>query len=119
MTESSAGKMMKMTVSDRFVFDQSAFTVNEMSAARHTIDLFSRIKNTEQAEIIATVMYYYDELKKRGSVQDIDVYNYVMDWKPHWKDDKKEIICDTIANLTILDWMKVIHSEQIQYSDEI
>lgn len=119
MTESSAGKMMKMTVSDRFVFDQSAFTVNEMSAARQTIDLFSRIKNTEQAEIIATVMYSYDELKKSGSVQDIDVYNYVMDWKPHWKDDKKEIVCDTIANLTILDWMKVIHSEQIQYSDDI
>lgn len=90
MTESSAGKMMKMTVSVRFVFDQSAFTVNEMSAAKQTIDLFSRIKNTEQAEIIATVMYSYNGLKNRGSVQDIDIYNYVMDWKPHWKDDKKK-----------------------------
>ena len=108
-----------MSVSDQFVFDESAYSKNEMAAARQTIDLFNRVKNTEQAEIIATVMYAFDELKINGDVQDIDVYNYVMDWKPHWKDNKIETVCDTIANLTMLDWISVKYSGQIIYSDNV
>lgn len=30
---------------------------------KQTVDLFGRIKSTEQSEIIATVLYSYDELK--------------------------------------------------------
>ena len=119
MYESEYGKMIKMSVSDQFVFDESAYSENEMAAARQTIDLFNRVKNTEQAEIIATVMYAFDELKINGDVQDIDVYNYVMDWKPHWKDNKIETVCDTIANLTMLDWISVKYSGQIIYSDNV
>ena len=32
-----------------------------------TVDLFGRIKSTEQAEVMATVLYSYDELNAESS----------------------------------------------------
>ena len=43
-----------------------------------TIDLFGRVKSTDQAEIIATVLYAYDQIAKRKTpVFDKDVYDYI------------------------------------------
>ncbi len=119
MYEANVGRMMKMTVSENFTFDPSGFTANDISAAKKTIDLFSRVKNTDHAEMIATVMYAYDTLAVDDGAADIDIYNYVMDWKPHWKDTKKEAVCDTILNLTMLGWMSARHSGQIVYNDDL
>jgi len=118
--ETSFGRMMKMSVSKEFDLDRTMFSDNELLAADKTIDLFSRVKNTDQAEMIATVLYAYDSLDNSGkSVSDIDVYRFVMNWKKHWETDKKDIVCDTIQNLTILRQMNVLHSNEIAYNTEI
>lgn len=49
-----------------------------------TVDLFSRIKNTEQAEEVATVFYAVSKLKEENSTSTIperEVYDFVFDWK--------------------------------------
>ncbi|MDX8409256.1 MAG: hypothetical protein R8J84_04320, partial [Mariprofundales bacterium] len=75
------------------------------------VDLFSRIKDTTQAEEVTTVLYSVRALKdKHGkeSVSEQDVFNYIIDWKKSWSsDDKKEAIAASIRNLEMLGWMKV------------
>lgn len=82
-----------------------------------TVDLFSRIKNTEQAEEVITVLYASRQLKQSHSADDIaeqQVYDYVIGWKKSWdKDEKKQAVASAIRNLVLLGWMKVQVSEQM------
>lgn len=116
--EQSLGKMIKMTVSDSFVFDRSAFSQNELDAAEKTIDLFSRIKNTDQAEMMTTVVFSYDQLlKESDKVSDMDVYKYVISWKPHWELQKKDAVCETIQSMAMLGLITIKHDEAFDFAD--
>lgn len=120
LKEMYCGRMMKMEVSNTVEFNKSLFTKDNVSAVKKTIDLFSRVKNTEQAELIATVLFAYDFLSQTNqSVSDIDVYYFVMEWKKRWNPYKKDVVCETIQNLTMLDWIDVSHSDELEYSVEI
>lgn len=49
-----------------------------------TVDLFSRIKNTEQAEEITTVLFAARKLKKSKNdieVTEQDLHDYILEWK--------------------------------------
>lgn len=61
--EQNLGKMVSLSVCDNVVIHNEKFSPEEWRAMKQTVDLFGRIKSTEQAEIIATVLYSYDELK--------------------------------------------------------
>jgi len=82
-----------------------------------TVDLFSRIKDTNQAEEVTTVLYSVRALKdKLGNelVTEQDVFNYIIEWKKSWaSDDKKEAIALSIRNLEMLGWMKVGYSKSL------
>lgn len=109
--EQTLGRMVSLSVSDDVVIHQNKFTKDEWNAMKKTVDLFGRIKSTEQAEMVATVLYSYDELNNgKEKVSDKDVYNYVMSWKPHWKKEKNYEVCDTIHNLAMLSLISVTHS---------
>lgn len=109
--EQTLGRMVSLSVSDDVVIHQNKFTKDEWNAMKKTVDLFGRIKSTEQAEMVATVLYSYDELNNgKEKVSDEDVYNYVMSWKPHWKKEKNYEVCDTIHNLAMLSLISVTHS---------
>lgn len=82
-----------------------------------TVDLFSRIKSTQQAEEVTTVFYAVRELKKQhpdGKVSEQDVYDYVLKWKNHWNTPEKyEAIASAIRNLAMLSWVKVEFSDSL------
>ena len=111
IAEKRLGRMVSLSVSDNVIIYKDRFSEEEWNAVKKTVDLFGRVKSTEQAEIIATVLYSFDELNKRKhEVSDEDVYNYVMSWKPHWKPEKDYDVCDTIQNLAMLSLISVTHS---------
>lgn len=114
--EQTLGRMVSLSVADNVVIQENKFTQEEWSAMEKTVDLFGRIKSTDQAEMIATVLYSYDELgkDKKGSISDKDVYDFVMDWKPHWEKEKNFEVCDTISNLAMLSLISVTHSNLLQ-----
>ncbi len=119
--EVSTGKMMHMTVAESFSLNKALYSTKEMEIVDKTIDLFSRIKNTDQAEMIATVLYSYDCLKngqKSNEIIDIEIFNYVIDWKKHWEQEKPREICDTIFNLYTLGWLSTYYSGKMQYGIE-
>jgi O-acetyl-ADP-ribose deacetylase (regulator of RNase III)/uncharacterized protein YwgA len=83
-----------------------------------TVDLFSRIKNTDQAEEVATVIFAVQCLKlerKPEEVSEADLLDYILEWKKLWRKDvsKQESVAETIRNLEMLGWLK------LQYSDSL
>lgn len=111
ISEQILGRMVSLSVSDNVVIREDKFSQEEWQAMKKTVDLFGRVKCTDQAEMIATVLYSYDELsKEKQKISDKDVYDYVMDWKPHWKEEKDYEVCDTIHNLAMLALISVTHS---------
>lgn len=80
-----------------------------------TVDLFCRIKDTEQAEEVATVFYSVRELKKgKAEITELDVFNYILAWKKKWNTtEKRQAIAEAILNLSALRWIKVMFSEEL------
>jgi hypothetical protein len=83
-----------------------------------TVDLFSRIKNTDQAEEVATVIFAVQNLKQERrpeEVSEADLFNYILDWKKLWKKDesKQHSLADAIRNLEMLGWVKLRFSESL------
>ena len=112
--EEQLGRMISLKVSNDVEIKRDKFSDAEWDAVRKTVDLFGRVKSTDQAEVIATVLFSYDQLaKKMEYISDKDVYDFVLDWKPHWKGEKEFEVCETIHNMAMLSLMKIAHSQQL------
>ncbi len=106
MSEKKLGRMVETVVSDNFKFDSSVYTKEEIAKADKAFDLLSRIRSTEQAEIIATVLFSYDELsEKNTSVTEEQIFKHTMSWKPHWKPEKENAVKTSISSLSVLGWI--------------
>jgi len=86
-----------------------------------TVDLFSRIKSTAQAEEVTTVLYAARKLKKDSrdeSVSEKDIYDYILDWKKDWqKGEKQAAIVSAIHNLEMLGWLRLQYSDSLPMED--
>lgn len=88
--EDSLGTMIRIRPSDSFTFQPERFTASELGAVEKTVDLFSRIRNSEQAEDAATLIFAHDRLRAEGTcVSEDQILRYVLDWKPRWKNSAK------------------------------
>ena len=107
-------KMIQTHVSSDFTIDFSKFSAEDRERTNRTFDLMCRVKSTEHAELITTVMFAYDELsQKDDTVTDEQVYSYVMDWKPRWKNSKDYEVKETIEDLAMLGWIKPINTMEL------
>ena len=114
ITEKQLGRMISIRVPDNVEIHKDKFTETELEAVEKTIDLFGRIKSTDQAEMVATVLYSYDQLKQNNTkISDKDVYDYVLDWKPRWKIEKNFELCDAIHNMAMLSLIDVEYSGEL------
>jgi len=86
-----------------------------------TVDLFCRIKNTEQAEEVATVFFTVRELKKdKKKITEQEVFDYIVDWKKGWNSpEKKASIAEAIRNLVIMRWIGVEFSEELLAGESV
>ncbi len=79
------------------------------------VDLFSRIKSTEQAEEVLTVLFASRELKRskhNGDVAEQELQDYILDWKKSWQaEEKKHAVASAIRNLMLLGWLRVTISD--------
>lgn len=106
MTERRLGRMVETIVAPSFVLPRHMFTEAEINRADDAFDLLSRIKSTEQAEMIATVLFSYDGIAKKEQPTEQQVYDHVMQWKPRWSGVKDEAVRTTICDLSSLGWMQ-------------
>jgi hypothetical protein len=80
------------------------------------VDLFSRIKSTEQAEEVMTVFFAARQLKqsKHSEFGEQDLQEYILDWKKSWRtDEKEEAVASAIRNLILLGWLQLKISEAV------
>lgn len=118
LQEAQLGRMIAFRVGEQYEKDRRRLAA-EIDIHRKkidkTVDLFSRIKSTEQAEEVATIIYACRWVKARRADQNIveqDILDYVLDWKPSWKtEEKREAVAGTIRNLVLLNWVKAEISE--------
>lgn len=98
--------MIEMSVSPSFTLQRDRYSVEEIKAMEDCTDLFCRIRSTDQAEMIATVIFKYDELKERTNlVSEQNVLDGVLLWKKRWIGVKEEEIKGTIRDLAMLGWI--------------
>lgn len=113
MTEKQFGSMIETVVSSDFVLQKDLFTKTDLDNTESAIDLLSRIKSTDQAEMIATVLFSYDELKeKNGEVTEAEMMDHILGWKKRWKGVKEAEIQRNIHALTLLGWMRPVLSQE-------
>ncbi len=118
INENKLGPMITLNVSPNFHFNPNEFEKRELDSAKKTIDLFSRIKSTAQAEMISTVIYSYDELRKsENKITDHDIYKYIIKWKPQWENELNDPLKRAIQNLAMLNWITVLHDVDFESDD--
>lgn len=106
--------MIEVSVSPSFVLQKEDYSKDELKAMETCVDLFCRIKSTEQAETMATVIYKYDELIKTDhKISEQEILDGVLDWKKHWIGKKETEIRETIRDLAMLSWIHPVPSFQL------
>jgi O-acetyl-ADP-ribose deacetylase (regulator of RNase III)/uncharacterized protein YwgA len=127
LQEAQLGKMIAYRVSDQYKSDRRKLAPEielHRKKVHKTVDLFSRIKNTEQAEEVATIIYACQSVKARRSnapVTEQHILDYVLDWKPSWQvDEKRTAVASAIRNLVLLNWVGAeITETMIAQPDEL
>jgi uncharacterized protein YwgA len=121
IVEEQLGKMTALRVGPEYRRERGRME-EELEPFRRkidkTVDLFSRIKNTDQAEEVATVIYAVQVLKQERHPEEVseqDLFNYILDWKKLWKKDeeKQGSLAEAIRNLEMLGWVKLRFSESL------
>ncbi len=116
--ETQFGKMTAIKIGPEYESFRKLY-INDLSPfvkkINKTVDLFSRIKNTQQAEEVVTVFYSVQKLKQEKiSITEQEVFDFILSWKKHWNtEDKKQSIAESIRNLVMLNWIKIEFSESL------
>jgi uncharacterized protein YwgA len=120
LQEERLGRMQALRVGPEYEKDRRQFVEYIQTYKKKidkTVDLFSRIKNTEQAEEVFTVLYASRQLKQSESGDDIDeqqIYDYVLEWKKAWNSEEKKLaVAEAIRNLVVLGWMRARISDSL------
>ncbi|MBY0530196.1 MAG: macro domain-containing protein [Rhabdochlamydiaceae bacterium] len=110
--EESLGRMQSIMPGPTFADARKAYA-NELEVWNpiidRVVDLFMRL-NTEQAEIIASVMFASDQLTSNHQTKPHveEVLSFVMEWKQNKQPPlSRKKVEDAIRNLAILDWIEV------------
>lgn len=120
LQEKPLGRMVALTVGPQYEEDRARFSEQieaHQKKVTKAVDLFSRIKTTEQAEEVLTVLFASRQLKQaRGAdtVAEQDIYDYILGWKKTWRtEEKQHAVASAIRNLVLLGWMRVHVSAQL------
>jgi uncharacterized protein YwgA len=112
--EEQLGRMIALRVGKQYDKDRDRFADQielHQKKISKAVDLFSRIKSTEQAEEVVTVLFATRQLKQAKPGDDVteeQLLDFILDWKKSWKnDEKKQAVASAIRNLVVLGWMRV------------
>jgi O-acetyl-ADP-ribose deacetylase (regulator of RNase III)/uncharacterized protein YwgA len=121
MQEQQLGRMLALRVTAQYEKERHRFRdqIERYKAEiDKTVDLFSRIKTTEQAEEMLTILFatrQLEETNRGGDLAEQDLYDYILDWKKAWRtDEKRRALASAIRNLVLLGWLPLDISESIE-----
>lgn len=120
MMEKQIGKMIVTIVAPDFVFPEEKFSSVEMKKAERAIDLLCRIKSTNHAEMITSILFAYDELTNNmKQVNDLDLLSAVLEWKKKYDEEgRREEVSRMIENLSSIGWINPNYTGKLPNADE-
>ena len=126
LQEQQLGRMMALRVGSQYERDRPKFRAeiekHERKVAK-TVDLFSRIKSTEQAEEVLTVLFASRQLKQTHPDRELTeqgLLEYILEWKQSWRaEEKQQAISAAIRNLVLLSWLRLRLSESLAEADAV
>lgn len=112
LSEDRRGSMLNVTVGSTFEDAQKSYGSDLRrwdDQIERTVDLFMRISNTDQAELVATVIYTANELNDNNhQPSETDVYDAVLSWKARRKPPiEPSRVTETIRTLSAQNWINV------------
>lgn len=118
LKQEQLGRMLALRVEPAYAKDRQRFREQIEKYRKKiakTVDLFSRIKSTVQAEEVMTVLYASRQLKQERPDEDVteqELFDYILEWKQGWNnEEKKQAVAEAIRNLVVLGWMRARISE--------
>jgi O-acetyl-ADP-ribose deacetylase (regulator of RNase III)/uncharacterized protein YwgA len=124
IVEKPIGRMIKINTGPVYpeLREKYKFQLQELQPKiDKVVDLFSRIKNTEQVEEISTVYYAFKQLKTnktKNQITEQDLFDYIFEWKKKWINPEKcKKIASAIRNLTSMGWIKVAFSDSLRIDE--
>jgi O-acetyl-ADP-ribose deacetylase (regulator of RNase III)/uncharacterized protein YwgA len=117
--ERNLGTTVETIVSPAFELNINNYSASDISNIKKAFDLLSRITNTDQAEMVTTVLFSYDNLiEKSESTTERQIYAHVVRWKPHWI-NKKADIASTIRSLSAFGLMSPVYNkDNLDFTDD-
>ncbi|MBI9031217.1 macro domain-containing protein [bacterium] len=120
--EEEFGRMLQMKVSDEYLTFRKkhlSYLKKHEKKIMKTTSLFERIKTTEKAEEVTSIIFVIREMKKKQEkVSDLDVLNALLSWKKRWDEpEKKESLVNSIKNLAVLRWIDINFSQELTNYD--
>jgi O-acetyl-ADP-ribose deacetylase (regulator of RNase III)/uncharacterized protein YwgA len=118
--EQQLGRMIALRVAPNYEQERARYKdeiAQHQKKIDKAVDLFSRIKSTEQAEEVMTVFFAARQLKGRrnGNTTEQDLQDYILDWKKSWRvDEKRQALASAIRNLATLGWVRVDISDSLR-----
>lgn len=121
--EEQLGQMLALRVTSEFEAIRKKYKSDIIKAETvisKTVDLFSRIKSTDQAEEVVTVLYANNKIFEQYPNKEISerqIFDYIYEWKKSWRsEDKQEAITSAIRNLEMLNWINLQYSDNLPYN---
>lgn len=118
--EQKLGRMIALRVTPQYAGERKRYRAQierYESRINKAVDLFSRIKNTEQAEEVLTVLFASRQLKQTNpgtEAAEQDLLEFILDWKSSWRtDEKRRALASAIRNLILLGWLRLQISESL------
>jgi uncharacterized protein YwgA len=118
--EERLGQMIALRVEPQYERTRAQFSAQieaHQKVISKAVDLFSRIKNTEQAGEVMTVLFACRQIKMQipgREIEEIDLYDYILSWKKAWNTgEKRAALARAIRSLVLLGWMKIRISESL------
>jgi O-acetyl-ADP-ribose deacetylase (regulator of RNase III)/uncharacterized protein YwgA len=121
--EQQLGRMIALRIAPQYAKDRNQFKEQidrYQKKINKAVDLFSRIKSTEQAEQVMTVFYAARQLRQSNRHKELteqDLQDYILNWKKSWRtEEKRDAVASAIRNLILLGWLHLKISEAVPES---
>jgi O-acetyl-ADP-ribose deacetylase (regulator of RNase III)/uncharacterized protein YwgA len=118
--EKQLGKMIALRIGPEYekIRSQNLDVIDRYrTIIEMTTDLFIRIKSTDQAEEVSTVLFSSRKLQqetKRDRIPEEEILNHILNWKKSWNNkERKHSVASAIRNLGMLRWIRTEYSENL------